>query len=165
MLTALVPPKAKGKRRREAVKPISGLDVDALLGEDRKGKITAENAVPDFKHALEIADTDEALEDASKQMGGIIRNLITDSFGDSKYAQALECFGVLREELINMDEPKLFNTFVRDLKKSLLSGALGGDRRDFWFKIRWSKLGLIDNEQSEPSDVAPAEAEEVRHRL
>lgn len=157
-----VPPKAKGKRRREAVKPISGLDVDALLGEEKKGKISPENAVPDFKHALETADSEEALEDASKQMGNIIRTLVTDSFGDSKYAQALECLGVMREELINMDEPKMFNSFVRDLKMKLLSGTLGGDRREFWFKVRWSKLGLIDNETSEPSDVKPDEVAEVR---
>lgn len=157
----LVPPKAKGKRQREPIKPISGLDVDALLSEGKKGKISPDNAVPDFKHALEIADSEEALDDASKQMGAIIRTLVTDSFGDSKYEQAVECCGVMREELISMDEPKLFNTFVRDLKMRLLSGTLGGDRRDFWFKIRWSKLGLIDNSQSEPSDVSAEEAEEV----
>jgi len=154
-----VPPKAKGRRRKEAVKPISGLDVDALLGKEKKGKISADNAVPDFKHALETAESEEALEDASKQMGNIIRNLVTDSFGDSKYAQALEALAVMRDELINMDEPKMFNSFVRDLKMKLLSGTLGGDRREFWFKVRWSKLGLIDNEASEPSDVKPEEAE------
>lgn len=94
-------------------------------------------------------------------MGNIIRNLVTDSFGDSKYAQALEALAVMRDELINMDEPKMFNSFVRDLKMKLLSGTLGGDRREFWFKVRWSKLGLIDNEASEPSDVKPEEAEGV----
>jgi ATP-dependent DNA helicase 2 subunit 2 len=146
------------------VKPISGLDVDALLGREKKGKISPDNAVPDFKNALETADSEEALEDASKQMGGIIRTLITDSFGDSKYAQAMECLGVMREELINMEEPKLFNSFVRDLKNKLLSGTLGGDRREFWFKVRWSKLGLIDDQVSEPSDVKPEEAAEVRSR-
>ena len=94
-------------------------------------------------------------------MGNIIRNLVTNSFGDSKYAQALEALAVMRDELINMDEPKMFNSFVRDLKMKLLSGTLGGDRREFWFKVRWSKLGLIDNQASEPSDVKPEEAEEV----
>lgn len=156
-----VPPKAKGKRRRDAVKPISGLDVDALLGDTKKGQITPENAVPDFKHALEVADTEEALEDAAKQMGAIIRTLVSDSFGDSKYSRAIECCGVMREELINMDEPKLYNAFARDLKKNLLSGSLGGDRRDFWFQIRSSRLGLVDTEQSETSDVSTGEADEV----
>jgi ATP-dependent DNA helicase 2 subunit 2 len=158
-----VPPKAKGKYRKEAVKPISGLDVDALLGDNRRGKITPENAVPDFKQALASSDELEEIESAAKQMGGIIETLVTDSFGDSKYAQAIECIGVLREGMINMDEPRQFNTFIRALKKGLLSGALGGDRRDFWFKIRWSRLGLIDQNESEPSDVTAEEVTEVRY--
>ncbi|OAA38891.1 ATP-dependent DNA helicase II subunit 2 [Metarhizium rileyi] len=155
-----VPPKAKGRRNREAVKPISGLDVDALLGEDKRCTISAENPVPDFKRSLGTADEIDQIEDATKQMGTIVRSLITDSFGDSKYAQATECLGVMREELINMEEPEMYNTFARDLKKSLLSGALGGDRRDFWFKVRWSRLGLIDQDQSEVSKVTHDEAEE-----
>ncbi|KAG8416477.1 ATP-dependent DNA helicase yku80 [Metarhizium acridum] len=155
-----VPPKAKGRRTRETVKPISGLDVDALLGEDTKRTVSAENPVPDFKRALGTADEMDQVEDAAKQMGNIVRSLITDSFGDSKYPQATECLGVMRDELINMDEPEMYNTFVRDLKKGLLSGALGGDRRDFWFKVRWSRLGLIDQNQSEVSKVTHEEAEE-----
>lgn len=135
--------------------------MDALLGNSRQGQISPENAIPDFKNALETADSEAALEDASKQMGTIIRSLVTDSFGDSKYSQAIECCGVMREELINMDEPNLFNIFVRELKKQLLSGALGGDRRDFWFKLRWARLGLVDSIQSESSDVAPEAADEV----
>jgi ATP-dependent DNA helicase 2 subunit 2 len=118
--------------------------------------------VPDFKRALNTADEIDQIEEASKQMGTIVRTLVTDSFGDGKYAQATECLGVMRDELINMEEPGMYNTFARDLKKSLLSGALGGDRRDFWFKIRWSRLGLIDQTQSEVSNVTHEEAEEVR---
>lgn len=137
--------------------------MDALLGDNRKGKITPENAVPDFKQALASSDELEEIESAAKQMGAIIETLVTDSFGDSKYAQAIECIGVLREGMINMDEPKYFNTFMRALKKGLLSGTLGGDRRDFWFKIRWSRLGLIDHNESEPSDVTAEEATEVRY--
>ncbi|TFB05911.1 ATP-dependent DNA helicase II subunit 2 [Trichoderma ghanense] len=155
-----VPPKAKGKRQRETVKPISGLDVDALLGEEKKGSISPENAIPDFKRALDSSEEVEQIADATKQMGAIVRSLITDSFGDSKYAQAMEGIGAMREELINLEEPGLYNDFVRDLKKSLLSGALGGDRRDFWFKMRWAKLGLVDQKQSEVSTVTLEEADE-----
>jgi ATP-dependent DNA helicase 2 subunit 2 len=158
--TVVVPPKAKGKRKRETVKPISGLDVDALLGE-KEEKISSDNAVPDFKRVLSSSDDVSDIEDAAKQMGEIVRAFITDSFGDSKYDRAIECIGVMREELMNLEEPGLYNTFVQDLKKKLLSGALGGDRRDFWFKIRYSKMGLIDQKQSEVSDVTAQEAEEV----
>jgi ATP-dependent DNA helicase 2 subunit 2 len=156
-----VPPKAKGKRQRETVKPISGLDVDALLGEEKKGSISPENAVPDFKRALNSSEEIEQIADATKQMGAIVRSLVTDSFGDNKYAQAMESIGAMREELTNLEEPGLYNDFARDLKKSLLSGTLGGDRRDFWFKIRWAKLGLIDKSQSEVSTVTLEEADDV----
>lgn len=158
-----VPPKAKGKRNREAVKPISGLDIDSLLGGEEKEKVDPNNAVPSFKRALDASQALEDIEEAAKQMGAIIQSLITDSFGDSKYAQAMECLGVMREEITNLEEPGLFNTFVRDLKKQLLAGALGGDRRDFWFKVRWTRLGLIDQKQSEVSDVTAEEADEVSH--
>lgn len=102
------------------------------------------------------------IQDAAKQMADIIESLVTDSFGDSKYAQAVECIGVMREELIDMEEPDMYNSFVRELKKSLLSGSLGGDRRDFWFKVRWSRLGLIEQSQSDVSKVTEDEADEVR---
>ncbi|UNI14090.1 ATP-dependent DNA helicase yku80 [Purpureocillium takamizusanense] len=155
-----VPPKAKGRRNRETVKPISGLDVDALLGGERKGRISRENPVPDFKRALAVAEEVGEIEDAAKQMGAIVRSLVTDSFGDSKYAQAMECIGTMRDELTDLEEPDVYNSFVRDLKKGLLSGALGGDRRDFWFKVRWSRQGLIEQDQSEVSKVTHEEAEE-----
>lgn len=143
------------------MKPISGLDIDALLGEERKGKVTAENPVPDFKSALDTSESVGEIEDAAKQMGTIIQNMITDSFGDSKYDQAMECFGVLREELINIEEPQLFNTFVKDLKGKLLTGALGGDRRDFWFRIRYAKIGLVSDQESESSEAKAEDVEQV----
>ncbi|KAG6038530.1 hypothetical protein E4U41_004123 [Claviceps citrina] len=156
-----VPPKAKGRRNRETVKPISGLDIDALLGEGgKKVKVSDDNPVPDFKRILDTAHDINEIEDASKQMGAIVRAFVTNSFGDSKYGQAMECLGAMRDQLVDMEEPEMYNTFVRDLKKGLLSGALGGDRRDFWFKVRWSRLGLIDKEESEVSHVTPDEAEE-----
>lgn len=159
---AIVPPKVKGKRGREAVKPISGLDVDALLGEEeRKEEIDPDNAVPEFKQMLAATEEVAQIEEAAKQMGAIITTFITESFGDAKYARAMECLGVMREELTNLEEPGLYNTFVRDMKKQLLSGDLGGDRRDFWFKVRWSRMGLIDKKQSEVSTVSPEEADEV----
>ncbi|UPK90069.1 hypothetical protein LCI18_001004 [Fusarium solani-melongenae] len=156
-----VPPKVKGKRGREPVKPISGLDVDALLGEEeRKEEIDPDNAVPEFKQMLAATEEVAQIEEAAKQMGAIITTFITESFGDAKYARAMECLGVMREELTNLEEPGLYNTFVRDMKKQLLAGDLGGDRRDFWFKVRWSRIGLIDKKQSEVSTVSPEEADE-----
>ncbi|KAF5229383.1 hypothetical protein FAUST_10453 [Fusarium austroamericanum] len=154
-----VPPKVKGKRGRETIKPISGLDVDALLGE-KKSEISSDNAVPEFKRALAVTEDVSEIEDATKQMGMIISTFVTESFGGDKYPRALECLGVMREELINLEEPGFYNTFMREMKKKLISGDMGGGRLDFWFKVRWAHLGLIDNKQSDVSDVTPDEAVE-----
>ncbi|PHH63602.1 hypothetical protein CDD81_5694 [Ophiocordyceps australis] len=156
-----VPPKAKGRQKREKAKPISGLDVDALLGvEKKRGIISPNNAVPDFKQALAATESSDETSQAVKQMGTLVRSLITDSFGDSTYAQAIEYIGVMRQELTDAQEPGLYNAFARDLKRMLLSGALGGDRRDFWFRIRVSRLGLLDQTESEASETTRDEAEE-----
>jgi ATP-dependent DNA helicase 2 subunit 2 len=86
-----VPPKAKGKRGRgkETVKPLSGLDVEEILNQDKTLKISQENAIPDFKQMIRRSSEDSDVEDAAKQMGKIIRNMITDTTGHQGYDQAL----------------------------------------------------------------------------
>jgi ATP-dependent DNA helicase 2 subunit 2 len=111
---------------------------------------------------LEMAEDISLIEEAAKQMGTIIRSLITHSLGDSGYGRATANLATMREELINMEEPGLYNDFVKDLKKRLLGGQLGGDRRDMMWEIRKAKLGLIDKKASEVSDVTEEEVTEVR---
>ena len=136
--------------------------MDALLGRGTKSiSISRENAVPEFKQALGAAREISEIEDAVRQMGGIVRALITDSFADSLYNRALENIGTMRSQLIDFEEPGLYDAFVRDLKTRLLSGELGGDRRDIWLKVRLGRLGLIDKTQSEVSNVTKEEADEV----
>ncbi|KAJ4414406.1 ATP-dependent DNA helicase yku80 [Neurospora sp. IMI 360204] len=159
-----VPPKFQGKRgRKDTVKPLSGLDIDALLGETRprtkKTPISTENAIPEFKQTLETAEDDETIETAAKQMGDIIRKLISDSFANVLYPRAAENLRVMREEVISMEVPTLYNKYITGLKESLLSGELNGDRREMWF--RWvvgGRLGLITQDESEVSEVSEEEA-------
>jgi ATP-dependent DNA helicase 2 subunit 2 len=158
---SVVPPKAKGKRQRESVKPISGLDVDALLGQKKKVKVSADNAIPEYKQILAASEDLPEIEAATKQMGDIVRSLVTDSFGDANYSRAIESMRVMRDELIKFEEPGYYNTFIQDLKKRILSGELGGDRREMWWHIKISRLGLIDDNQSEASDITAADADEV----
>ncbi|TDZ32117.1 ATP-dependent DNA helicase II subunit 2 [Colletotrichum spinosum] len=158
-----VPPKAKGKRtRREQVKPISGLDIDALLGPSsaKRPRISAQNAIPEFKRALDTSTDLSHVGQAAEEMGEIIRSLVTDSFGDANYARAAENLGVMREGLVEFEEPQVYNDFIRDLKKKILSGELGGDRREMWWRVRTSRLGLIDVGTSEVSSVSKEEANE-----
>lgn len=157
-----MPAKAKGKRYRDAVKPLSGLDVDSLLGKEKRAKISNDNAIPEFKQMLETTEDPNGIEEAAKQLSAIIREQITESFGDSGYGRAIEELRVMKEELTSLEEPLLYNNFIRDLKKGLLAGELGGERREMWWEIRKNRLGMIDSKKSEVSEVTEEEAEEVR---
>ena len=166
-----VPPKALGRRNRadkdNKPKPISGLDVDALLKTDnnRRTRIDPQNAIPEFKQAVWNAESPEGMEEAVRQMGAVIRGIVTDSLGDSGYDRAIEHLGAVRSLMIGMEEPGFYNTFARDFARRLLSGELGGDRRELWWMMKGIKLGLIDSDTSEKSDVTPEQAAEVGYSL
>ncbi|KAL8667207.1 MAG: hypothetical protein Q9202_000780 [Teloschistes flavicans] len=150
-----VPPKVQGRRRnRNEIKPLSGLNVEALLGGGKKTiKISSQNAIPDFRRALDNAESIEGIPSAARQLAHIIEARIKDSFGDIAYARAIEEITALREEMSELEEPEIYNNFARDLKRKLLSEELGGNRKDFWWEFRKSKLGLIDSKISENSGV------------
>ncbi|KAI1458335.1 ATP-dependent DNA helicase II subunit 2 [Annulohypoxylon moriforme] len=158
-----VPPKAKSRREKgNKPEPISGLDVDALLNQpqNKRKKINPENAIPEFKQMVEYASEESEIEDAAKQMGSVIRSLISNSLGDSGYDRAVEDLGVFRDTMVRWEMPALYNSFLKDLKKRLLSGELGGDRRELWWQMKGARaaLGLIDQSISDPSNVTPEEA-------
>jgi ATP-dependent DNA helicase 2 subunit 2 len=95
-------------------------------------------------------------------MGSVIYELIRTSLGDQFYAQALENLAVLREQMIEFEEPGVYNEYIRDLKRRLLEGDLGEGRKDLWFQIiRERRLGLIDRETAPASEVGAGEAAEV----
>jgi ATP-dependent DNA helicase 2 subunit 2 len=156
-----VPPKQKGrfKRRREDhEKPLSGLDVDELLGNPKRVKIDPQNLIPSFKQALAATDDLEAIQSASDSMASSIKTFISGSIGESGYGRALEAIRVMRDELVDLEEPEIYNTFIRDLKSDILGGKLKGDRREMWWRIKGSKYGLIDRKRSFASDVTEDEA-------
>ncbi|KAL8929754.1 MAG: hypothetical protein Q9172_000311 [Xanthocarpia lactea] len=158
-----VPPKVQGRRRnRNEVKPLSGLNVEALLGGDKKkAKVSAQNAIPDFRRLLDSADSIEAIRGAAHQLGNIIEARIKDSFGNIAYPRALEEIKTLREEMTEIEEPEVFNSFAKQLKRKLLSEELGGNRKDFWWEYRKSKLGLIDNNVAAASNATEEDAKSV----
>ena len=92
------------------------------------------------------------------QLSAIIDEQIKDSFGDVAYGKAAEELSVMRSEMIDMDEPDIYNEVIRALKDKLLREELGGDRREMWVEIRKNKLGLIDKKGSPISSVEEEEA-------
>jgi len=156
-----VPPKTKGrKRNHQADKPLSGLDVDGLLHHEKRTKISPNNTIPEFKQALVGTDNIEGVSDSVNQMGAIIEDQIRNSLGDANYDRVVEELGVMKDELVAYEEPGLYNDFLRRLKKKILQNELAGDRRELWWLIRRSNVGLIDKSVSELSNVTEQEARE-----
>ncbi|KAF3769998.1 hypothetical protein M406DRAFT_86806 [Cryphonectria parasitica EP155] len=156
--------RARAVDEQGAVEPIPPV----LLKYSRPPEKLLKRANPEIEALIEAADvkkvnTDEAIETAMKDMAQIVFSLIKESFGDRNYDQALENIGVMREQMVGLESPKLYNSFLEELKSKVNSKALGGDRRDMWAKIRWSgRLGLITRDQSETSDVTKEDASNVR---
>ncbi|KAI4617679.1 ATP-dependent DNA helicase II subunit 2 [Alternaria ethzedia] len=156
-----VPPKVKGRGKRQRGdrdKPLSGLDVDALLDNPKRVKIESNNLIPSFKQALAASDDMEAIQEAVDDVAKEIRNLISNSVGDNAYGRALEAIRVMREELIELEEPDIYNPFIKQLKEDILGGKLNGNRRDMWWKIKGSKYGLVDLNRCHTSAVTEDEA-------
>lgn len=110
---------------------------------------------------MDTSEEESVFADAAKQIGEVIRQLATNSFGDMNNDRVIENMGVFREYMINYEEPKLYNDFVVDFKKRLLSGEMNGDRSNLWNQIRRAKFGPIDNTLSEESKITPEEAAKV----
>lgn len=154
-----VPPKQKGRKRtREFEKPLSGLNIEELLGREKRVKLSPENAVPEFKQALNTTDSVEDIKSITNQFSTIIQDYIRHSMGDNGYGRAVEAVRVMKEELIELEEPGVFNDFMRNLKKKIFAEELGGDRKEMWYRIRVNKLGLIDKRTTDLSDVTEEEA-------
>ncbi|EXJ77322.1 ATP-dependent DNA helicase 2 subunit 2 [Capronia epimyces CBS 606.96] len=155
-----VPPKTKGRRKyRETEKPLSGLNVDDLFRKQNRTQISPDNAIPEFRQMLEQSSDLNLVKDAVQQLASILQDWILRSFGDANYDRVLEGLGVIREEILGFEEPALYNEVLRDLKKKLTAGELGGNRTDLWYRIRVTKLGLIANDTSPSSDVSRADAD------
>lgn len=161
-----VPPKARGKRwsRKEAPKPLSDLDVAALLAQDPKRKtkrIDPQNAIPEFQQILEAADNLGAIYDAVKQLKFIIFDWIRHSMGTTGYGRAVEGIRVMREAMGDFEEPAAYNEFLKELKKKLLGGELGGDRKEMWYEVRRNRLRPITKSDHEASNVTDEEAKQI----
>lgn len=136
--------------------------MDALLNlEPARSKISTENAVPEFKQTLSRATNIEAIQDAVQQMAIIIESQITHSLAHSNYDRVVEALGTMREELVDYEEPTMYNDVIVSLKEKMLAEKLGGDRKELWWAIRKNKLGLIEKDEVDSSTVEADEAREV----
>lgn len=156
--------RSRGAARREAEKPLSGLDVDALLAPaggaaKRLVAVSAQNAIPEFKQVLQTTEDEADIFEAVRLMQGHVEGYISQSFGDSGYGRALEALGVVRQEMVELEYPDVYNKMLKEIKGKILGDELGSERREMWGQIKKSKLGLIDKNLSEHSNVTEEEAQ------
>ena len=64
----------------------------------------------------------------------------------------------MREEMAELDEPAPYNDFLKELKKKVLDGELGGNRNEMWYRVRQSRLSLIQKKECRESTVSEEEA-------
>jgi len=106
--------------------------------------------------------------EACTQLGTIVHSTITGATrigaNEKELERAYEYMGVMREEMLETEEPQLYNDFAVDLKKKLLSG-LGGDiGKEVFFGLRKRQLGLISVAEAPGlSEVPASDAKEVRN--
>ena len=136
----IVPPKLKCRRRGETAKPLSGLDIEGILRSEKRGsRISANNAIPEFKQMLEVAADDNAIADAAAQLSRIIRSRLQG--GPASLQQAVEETSIMKEELILLEEPQIFNDFLNQLKTDLLANE---DHTAVWNELQRVGLAPVD---------------------
>ncbi|KAI5304600.1 ATP-dependent DNA helicase II subunit 2 [Ascosphaera pollenicola] len=149
-----VPPRTKGrKREREAEKPLSGLDVESLLGKRQK-KLDPNNAIPEYIRSLFNAPDTSTFKEATDEFATIIENRIRTSLGDQNYERAIEELAVMRKELIEYEEPDLYNETIYRLIEKIDGEQLNGDRKEMAYLIRKNKLGSIEADETGLSNVS-----------
>ena len=110
---------------------------------------------------LETTEDPNGIVDAASQLIGIIEKHIKDSFGDSNYERVIAEMTALREEMIEMEEPGLWNDWLKKLKENLRGDGLGAGRDELWWRIRKEKLGLVIKSEMQVSDIGNDEARQV----
>jgi ATP-dependent DNA helicase 2 subunit 2 len=148
--------KEKSRRERRKAKPASDLNIDDLLNDKtyRLDKISLENAIPDFKRLLDKTDQEDQVKSISKQLGAIIKKVISDSVGNLSYERAIEMIRTMREELEELEMPEVYNGIAGEFKSDLLKEKLGGDRKEMWYLMRRNKLGLLEVEEDKGREVS-----------
>jgi ATP-dependent DNA helicase 2 subunit 2 len=117
-----VPPKKLAKRKRgEEVKPVSGLDIEALLlkglgvpSEPKKqklaGQIGLDDPSNDFKWLIDDEENHwqpgtlarDVADIVFNEMQKVIRDVISGSFADTGYEKAIKALKTYRQESIDV---------------------------------------------------------------
>lgn len=129
------------------------MDIESLLGKRQK-TIDPKNAIPDYVRLLSSAPDTSSFKETNDQFLAIIENHITTSLGDQNYERAVEELGVMRREMIEYEEPGMYNEIIDHLFVELENGKLNGDRKEMAYLIRRNRLGRIESNESDMPETS-----------
>jgi ATP-dependent DNA helicase 2 subunit 2 len=146
-----VPPQSTATRRQRnretASTTVSGLDVQKLLAKRTpEPRVDPDNPIPSFRQMLDTTKDPDGIKNAAGQLGSIIEKRVTKDVGGREEDRVIEEMRTLRSEMIEMEEPGVWNKWARQFREKLLKGELGGERRELWWKVRGQgkEMGLIE---------------------
>lgn len=73
--------------------------------------------------------------------------------------------GIMRSELMEMEEVGIYNEWVTGLREKVLGGKLGGDRKELWREVGKNRVGLVEMKEVEIGGVEEEAARKVRERV
>lgn len=147
-----VPPKVPYKGRKgdkQAPKVLTGIDLDALLGEEPSNdrieqnqggtvmtaSIGRVNPARDFEAMMAV---DDLVDSAFAQIQPVILEMVQYSLGHQVYDQAIESIKVFRKHAIEQEETEIFNQFF-----SQFCARMEDERADFLSLLREQDIGPI----------------------
>ncbi|KAF8323293.1 SPOC domain-like protein [Clavulina sp. PMI_390] len=134
------------------VQPLKKPEVLSARPRGRGSRIIG-NATPlsDFQQNLERGDL---VTQAVVGMGQVIPEIIADSFGDSRYEEAIECMKAMRRTAVEEDEVEEWNSFMKRFKAALTQA--NAPNADFWklIQAKGMSLSLIHDGEQQDSDVS-----------
>lgn len=125
-----------------------------------------ENSIPDFKQLLEASVSSSEIHDLVSQMAKIIYQMAANTATRGSFDMVTANMRVLRSQMMDLEMPEMYNDFIRAFKQKLVAGELfenefASSKRELWFCVKSKRLGLIDTEVSEHSDISKEEAAQV----
>lgn len=125
------------RNREAAATTLSGLDVQSLLRKrNTEPQVDPDNPIPSFRQMLDTTKNPNGIQQAAEQFGAIIENRVRKAVGGREDERIIEEMGVFREEMVEMEEPAIWNKWALAFRRKVLAGELGGERRELWWKVR-----------------------------
>lgn len=71
----------------------------------------------------------------------------------------------MRSELVELEEVGVYNEWVGKLRKKVLGGELGGDRKELWREVGRNRVGLVERREGGMGDVVGGGVEEEARKV